>query len=139
MPGSSTTAVQKTYKEETINMFATAQVNATGVQPTLITANGVSKGFTSVSLLFTPSRYEFTLDPSINVCNILGFAINLHRSPTLGFNTQPGFIVYDYTIGTAGTPSKISVRGATESGASGQLQDGNLIDLTLVITTSNTL
>ena len=135
----STTAVQKTYKEETITLYGRCTIGATSAQPTLITNQGASKGFTGVVLQSTPSHYEWTLESSINVCNILGFSVNMIRSPTSGLSSNPGLQVLDYTIGTAGTPTKIAIRAVPAAGGSAQLPQNAILELTLVITTSNIL
>jgi hypothetical protein len=142
MPASSSTSVSKTYKDETITLFGRMQIGATNTQPTLLTDNGASKGFTGASLILSGpsiSRYQFTLDPSIRVVNILGFTANVLRTPGAGFSTGPGLIVYDYTLGTPGVGATVILRGAQANGGSIQLPQNSTLELTLVITTSNIL
>ena len=138
----STTAVQKTYKDETITLYGRMLIGATNTQPTLITANGASKGFISAALFQTGpsvSRYEFALDPSIRVVNILGFSLNLIRSPTNGLSAGPILQVHDYSLGTPTTGAKVVARTASILGSSLQLPPNSTLELTLVITTSNIL
>ena len=134
------TSIQKTYKEETLTLYAKVLINATSTQPTLITDDGASKGFVGAALVNTPSRYELTLEPSINVCNILGISAENTRSPSSGFSsTHIALTAYDYTLGVGANPTKISFRVAPASGASTQMLVNSTLLVTLVITTSNTL
>ena len=140
MPGSSTTAVQKTYKEETITIYARMLIGATNTQPTLITANGASKGIVNAELVLAArSHYRFTLDKSIRVVNVLGVTGEFIRSTSAGLGSNVDMSIWAIIPETTTTGTQISLVGRTGTGGSAQLPENGTLCLTLVITTTNTL
>jgi hypothetical protein len=140
MPASTTTSIQKTYKEDTITFYARVLIGATNTQPTLITDNGASKGIIKAEWVGAArSNYRFTLDASIRVVNVLGVTAEIIRSPTAGLGNNFDISIWDINLGTPDTGCQISVLGRTDVGGSAQLPQNSILCLTLVITTSNTL
>lgn len=137
----SATSVQKTYKEETITLYGLMRANATSTQPTLITTNGASKGFTGVALVTTPSpsRYEWTIDPTFRVANILGAYAETERDTATGYgSTLIALTIHSITPWVAGVGTKIAFRESSATGASNQLVPNQLLRVNVTFTTSRT-
>jgi len=142
MPGFSTTAIQKTYKDETYTLYGLMRANALNTQPTLITANGASKGFTNVALLLTApaSRYVWTIDPSFRITNILGAYAETEKDIAASYgSTLVALTLQNITPWVAGVGTKITFRESSASGGSNQLVQNQLLRVCVSFTTSPVL
>jgi len=141
MSAFSSTSIHKTYKEETYTLYGLMRTGALNVQPTLITANGASKGFTKVALVQTApaSRYEWTIDPTFRVTNILGAYAETERDIAASYGSVlVALTIQNITPWVAGVGTKITFRESTASGGSSQLVPDTLLRVCVTFTTSKT-